>query len=167
MRSSGVKSISLKNDYVVSAHVYNNEEMLVIITSKGTAKRVRLSEFETTSRARKGVLVVRDVKTNPYYIYRTFIVNNKSQIVYKTKDDLIDIKVTEFPITDRLSTGTQFTKQPLLDCFIPKKIEETSIEEEIISPQEEEETIEENISLNSIDERIMTIDDFLDNFEIN
>lgn len=167
LRSSGVKSISLKNDYVVSAHVYNNEEMLVIITSKGTAKRVRLSEFETTSRARKGVLVVRDVKTNPYYIYRTFIVNNKSQIVYKTKDDLIDIKVTEFPITDRLSTGTQFTKQPLLDCFIPKKIEETSIEEEIISPQEEEETIEENISLNSIDERIMTIDDFLDNFEIN
>lgn len=167
LRSSGVKSISLKNDYVVSAHVYNNEEMLVIITSKGTAKRIRLSEFETTSRARKGVLVVRDVKTNPYYIYRTFIVNNKSQIVYKTKDDLIDIKVTEFPITDRLSTGTQFTKQPLLDCFIPKKIEETSIEEEIISPQEEEETIEENISLNSIDERIMTIDDFLDNFEIN
>ncbi len=166
LRSSGVKSISLKNDYVVSAHVYNEDEMLVVITSKGTAKRVRLSEFETTSRARKGVLVVRDVKTNPYYIYRTFIVNNKSQIVYKIKDDLIDIKVTEFPITDRLSTGTQFTKQPLLDCFIPKKMEETSIEETVV-PQEEEEIVEENISLNSIDERIMTIDDFLDNFEID
>lgn len=166
LRSSGVKSISLKNDYVVSAHVYNEDEMLVVITSKGTAKRVRLSEFEITSRARKGVLVVRDVKTNPYYIYRTFIVNSKSQLVYKTKDDLIDIKVTEFPITDRLSTGTQFTKQPLLDCFIPKKMEETSIEETVV-PQEEEEIVEENISLNSIDERIMTIDDFLDNFEID
>lgn len=172
LRSSGVKSVSLKNDYVVSSHIYNEEEMLALITTKGTAKRVRLCDFEITSRARKGVLVVRDVKTNPYYIYRTFIVNSKSQIVYKTKDDLIDIKVTEFPITDRLSTGTQFTKQPILDCFIPKKLDEVvktdvcSIENKLVE-QQDNTIIEDDISLSSIDERIMTIDDFLDNFEID
>ena len=167
LRSAGVKSISLKNDFVVSAHIYGNEDMLTVITAKGTAKRVRLLEFETTSRARKGVLLVRDVKTNPYYIYKTFIINNKTMLTYKTKDELINIKITEFPIADRYSTGSQFTKQQLLDVFTSKELEE--IGKEIVSVKNEEiveEQISEEISLESIDERIMTIDDFLDNFDI-
>ena len=46
----------------------------VIIVSNNTGKRVKLSEFERLSRARKGVLLIRDVKTNPYYVLTTFIV---------------------------------------------------------------------------------------------
>lgn len=165
LRSAGVKAIALKNDFVVSADVYNNEEMITIVTTKGTAKRVRLSEFEQTSRARKGVLVVRDVKTNPYYIYKSFIVNTKDHLVYQTKDEFIEVKITEFPIADRYSTGTQFTKQSLLSFFIKKEL--VNIDEEVDEVVEEviEEPTEE-ISLESIDERIMTIDDFLDNFDI-
>ncbi len=124
LRSSGVKSISLKNDVVVSAHVYNNEDTLAVITSKHTAKRIRLAEFEITSRARKGVLMVRDVKTNPYYIFATFIVNSKTKLMYKTKEDILEIKVTEFPIADRYSTGSQFTKQTLFDVFEPVELQQ-------------------------------------------
>ncbi len=180
LRSSGVKSISLKNDVVVSAHVYNDEDTLAIITSKHTAKRVRLMEFETTSRARKGVLMVRDVKTNPYYIFATFIVNSKSVLMYKTKEEILEVKVTELPIADRYSTGTQFTKQTIFDMFIPKTLENvlesnqknetekvkenTDIKKENIENVSEEKNDEEY--LEKIDERIMTIDDFLDNLYI-
>ena len=208
LRSSGVKSISLKNDIVVSAHIYNDEEMLAVITSKHTAKRVRLSEFETTSRARKGVLMVRDVKTNPYYIFSTFIVNNRIKLMYKTKEDIIEVKVTEFPITDRYSTGSQFTKQTIFDIFVHKELEvvgqeddnnintknDSNNEEEDIGvvekiPTQEELILDDKVVeekkeepkkefildnepktkeeyLEQIDERIMTIDDFLDNLYI-
>ena len=161
LRSSGVKSITLKNDNVVSGITYDDEEMITIITSKGTGKRIRLNEFEYTSRGRKGVQVVRDVKTNPYYIFKTFIVFNNEHLMYKTKDDIIEVKITEFPITDRYSTGTQFTKQHLLDFFIKQELVEIGNE-----PKKESVPVEKNVSLEEVDERIMTIDDFLDNFEV-
>ena len=122
LRASGVKSISLKNDVVVSAHVFSDEEILTVVTSKHTAKRVRLSEFEFTSRGRKGVLMVRDVKTNPYYIFATFIVSGREKLAYKTKEEIIEVKVTEFPIADRYSTGSQFTKQTIFDMFKPAEL---------------------------------------------
>ncbi len=163
LRSSGVKAITLKNDYVMSASTYSDEDMIAIITDKGTGKRVRLSEFEFTTRARKGVLVIRDVKTNPYHIFKAFIMTSHDCLVYKVKDDFIKMKITELPISDRYSTGTQFTKQKLLDMFVKKELEIVGLNP-TPSPKPAEELPE--ISLDKIDERIMTIDDFLDNFEI-
>ena len=73
VRSSGVKSVSLKNDYVVGTFLFSDaNDYLGLITSKNTGKRVKLTEFELTSRGRKGVQVIRDVKTNPYYIINAF-----------------------------------------------------------------------------------------------
>ncbi len=168
LRSAGVKAIGLKNDAVVSASTYTDEDMLTIITSKGTGKRVKLSEFEQTSRGRKGVLVVRDVKTNPYYIFKAFIINHHQLLVYKTKDDFKELKITELPIADRYSTGTQFTKQALLDVFIGRELENPNIKKEKAKEPLEEvkEEAPKEVSLKSVDERIMTIDDFLDNFNI-
>ena len=69
VRSSGVKSVSLKNDYVVGTFLFSDaNDYLGLVTNKNTGKRVKLTEFELTSRGRKGVQVIRDVKTNPYYI---------------------------------------------------------------------------------------------------
>ena len=100
-RASGVKAISLKNDFVVSGNVINNEEFVSIVTSKNTGKRIKLTEFEKISRARKGVQLIRDVKTNPYYILKTFITNSKHNIGFKYKEDIEYIKLTELPIADR------------------------------------------------------------------
>lgn len=50
------------------------------------------------SRARKGVQIIRDVKTNPYYILNAFIVSNKTNLIIKVNDDFVFIKNTEFPI---------------------------------------------------------------------
>ncbi|MBR1377467.1 MAG: DNA topoisomerase IV subunit A [Bacilli bacterium] len=158
LSASGVKSISLKNDYVVSGHVFDeNLEYLTVITSKNTAKRVRLSEFEVSTRARRGLVMVRDVKTNPYRIIKTFIISNKSIIGIKSLEDIKEIKDTEAPILDRYSTGSNISSKNIVDAFKIANIEKEEKEPEKDMPEE--------VDLKSIDERIMTIDDFLDNIE--
>jgi len=167
VKASGVKAISLKNDEVVSAHVFNDCDYLTIITANGTGKRVRISEFELMSRARKGLLLVRDVKTNPYRILKTFINCKNLGIV---KDGIDVIKATELAIADRYSTGTTISKKGITDCFEIvelSKEESKEIKQEIKSDVKEE-IVEEiiEISLEEVDEKILTIDDFLDDFEI-
>ena len=154
LRTSGVKSINLKQDSVVSSHIYgDSEEYLTVITNKMTAKRIKLSEFECISRARKGVQIIRDIKTNPYYILKTFIVNYKETIGLKT-DEISYLKLTELPIMDRYSTGSSISKKEIIDTFIYKELE---TKENIEIKKEEK----ENIDLDSIDQKMMTIDDFL------
>ena len=162
-RASGVKAISLKNDVVVSGNVIDNEECISIITTKNTGKRIKLSEFERISRARKGIQVIRDVKTNPYYILKTFVLNSKNTLGLKFKEDIEFIKLTDLPIVDRYSTGTNLSKHDILDVFCENKITNPRINHEVL--EEPVEIQKENISLDNIDKRMMTIDDFLDNID--
>ncbi len=161
VKASGVKAIMLKDDYLVSSNNfdYNSQEFISIITDKGSAKRVRLSKFPISSRARRGLLLLREVKTNPYQILKTFIIGNKEHLGIKTSE--IDIlKVTELPIMDRYSTGSQISKKEIIDAFEVKNLE---TKEKFNEVKEEVESISKNdqIDLKSIDDRLMTIDDFL------
>nr|MBP3258671.1 DNA topoisomerase IV subunit A [Bacilli bacterium] len=158
LTASGVKSITLKNDYVVSGTIFDeNLEYLTVVTSKDTIKRVRLSEFEVSTRARRGLVMVREVKTNPYRIIKTFIISNKNTLGIKTNDGIKEIKVTEATILDRYSTGSSIGVKGIKDVFNVVGLESTEVEEE--------KDIPEKVDLKTIDERIMTIDDFLDNIE--
>ena len=164
-RASGVKGISLKNDVVASGAVISDEEYISLITTKNTGKRVKISEFERISRARKGIQIIRDVKTNPYYILKSFVINSKNNIGLKFKEDIEIIKLTELPIADRHSTGTSLSKHDIFDIFVEKILENPKEVKKIV---EEDKIVEkEKISLESIDQRMMTIDDFLDDIEKN
>ena len=158
IKASGVKAINLKNDEVVNGILFDNTDYITIITANGTDKRVKMTEFEQSTRARRGVLLVRDVKTNPYHILKTFINVKKIGIL---TTDINYMKVTELPIVDRYSTGTVINKKGIIDCFE----EVTLTKEEKENPNIIEEEIIE-ISLDDVDEKILTIDDFLDDFKI-
>lgn len=158
IKASGVKAINLKDDEVVSALLFDEGDYITIITANGTGKRVKLKEFELLTRARKGVLLVRDVKTNPYRILKTFI--NVKKIGVLTSD-ISYLKVTELPIVDRYSTGTVIAKTGIQDCFEEIELVKQSKEKK---EEFEEEIID--ISLDEIDSKMLTIDDFLDDLEI-
>ncbi len=170
VKAAGVKAQKLKDDYVVSASnfSYTDDEFITIITDKGTGKRVRLNEFEISSRTRRGLLVIREVKSNPYQIVKAFITDTKKTIGIKNSD-ITYLKLTELPIADRYSTGSQITKHKLVTAFIEanlvsKKDNVKSIDEkENTKPSTEEKAIpkKDRISLKEIDDRLMTIDDFL------
>lgn len=167
LRGSGVKAINLKDDYVISGQTFDTSEFVLFITDKGTAKRVKLSEFDIMTRARKGLLAIRDVKTNPYKLISALVINNKKEVGILT-DEINYHKVTEFPICDRYQTGSSITKDKINKVFFKtdiinkKELEQASEESE----NKEEITKEEKqISLDQIDKQILTIDDFLDDFD--
>ena len=160
LRTSGVKSINLKDDFVVNVSNFdiNTSEYITVITNKGTGKRIKLTDFEKTSRAKRGLLILREVKTNPYRIVKTFIVSNKDFIGIKNNDIKI-IKNTEIPILDRYSTGSQISKEPISTAFVNVElIKKEQIQKEVHIL---ENTPEKKVSLKEIDDRLMTIDDFI------
>ena len=158
VKSSGVKAITLKNDSVISGHLFHSDiEYLTVVTDKGTGKRIKITELEKTTRARKGIRIIREVKTNPYHIINSFLIGYKETIVIQTKDEFIPIKLTEFPIGDRYATGSTLVKQDILNVFQFIKVVEKH--------QKDQQIEKENISLESIDDKIMTIDDFLKDIE--
>ena len=160
IKSAGVKSIKLKDDYVVSGLLLDGSfEHIAIITNKGTAKRLRISDIEMSARARRGMLIIREVKTNPHRVLRVFKVK-KELIGIKNNNDIDFIKNTEMPIMDRLSTGSNIAKS-ITDAFIVKGMEnKNSMNVEVV----EKVITKESISLEEIDNKILTIDDFLKDF---
>ena len=166
VKASGVKAMKLKDDYLASVNnfAYETHEFITVITTRGTGKRVRLSEFECSTRTRRGIQVLREVKSNPYYVLTTFIEDSKNYVGLKN-GEIKTIKLTELPITDRYSTGSQISKEELIDAFViatlqraPKhqeqlleNMENQAINKEEIKPLPKR----EKISLQEID------DDFL------
>ena len=174
VKAAGVKAMKMKDDFLVSVNNfdYSKEEFISILTDKGTGKRVRLTEFEVSTRARRGLLLIREVKTNPYKILKTFIIDPKNYIGIKNPD-IINLKLTELSIADRHSTGSLISKKQIIDAFVVASLERQQQENLAASPivEEEPEIIEvleekeppkkERVSLKEIDDRLMTIDDFL------
>lgn len=160
LKASGVKSINLKSDTVVSVTNFNPNihEYITIVTDKGTAKRVKISEFEKTSRAKRGLLVLREVKTNPYRVIKSFINDSKDYLGIKTTE-IITLKLTEIPIMDRYSTGSQISKKEIIDAFINQELIKLKDQEPTSKIEEKKET--KKVSLKEIDDRLMTIDDFI------
>ena len=169
-KASGVKGMKLKDDEIVGVanFSYNTYEFISIITSKGTGKRVRLNEFDISTRTRRGIQVIREVKSNPYKVLKIFIEDNRCNLGLKNGDITI-VKNTELPIADRYSTGTQLVKSNITDSFVvatlikPGKEQETLIEEDNIVEEFKEEVApkKDKVNLKEIDDRLMTIDDFL------
>lgn len=164
VKAAGVKGISLKEDEVVSVNnfSYDQDEYLTVITEKATGKRVKLKEFELSTRTRKGLLMLREVKTNPYKILKTFITDNKSHIGLKASV-ISSFKLTEIPILDRYSTGKELIKTSIQNAFI--FVELIRITSEVKNINDIEELVKaskkEEIDLDEIDNRLLTIDDFL------
>ena len=157
LKASGVKGINLKDDYVVSINNFDELDYLSIILDRGNGKRVKLSEFEKSTRARRGLMLVRDIKSNPYKVVKTFGVDSREHIGIIT-DEIVDIKLTELSIADRYSTGNSITKKKINNAFLMASLikkndnKNVNIEKVVEKPKP---------SLKEIDERLMTIDDYI------
>jgi len=161
IKASGVKSINLKSDSVVSGIIFNkDEEYITILTDKGTGKRLKLSEIEKTSRAKRGTLLMKVIKTNPSKIVKTYITNSKNDILIVTDNEIKEVKINQIPIMDRSSNGSYVVKDKInssdIIAFLTDKKEQ--VKEEIRIDKKE-------TNLEEIDSKIMTIDDLLKDIE--
>lgn len=170
LKTSGVKSMNLKDDKIVSVNIFNQNELeyISVITENGTGKRVRLNEFEKLTRAKRGLMILREVKTNPYKIVKALTKDQKEYIGLKGTS-IQFVKLTELPIMDRYSTGSQISKTKIKEVFdqvsLTSRESYEQKESALVIEEEKTESKKENVSLKEIDERLMTIDDFLNDSE--
>ena len=169
IKAAGVKSIKLKDDEVITGIIFSDgEEFISIITDKGTGKRLRLTEIDKGTRANRGILLMKEIKSNPSKFINAYIVSTKNTIgVITDKEDKI-IKMTELQIMDRYSNGSYVVKDKVLSSYlVPSLITKDilSKEEPIIESTKEVKKEKSDPSLNEIDDRIMTIDDLLKDIE--
>lgn len=154
-KTSGVKGINLKDDEVVSAFTYNSDdEYINVFTNQGTAKRIKVKDLNTLSRAKRGTTLIKKVKTKNYEVIDAFVTKTKDNIGLLCKEDIIELKNSDIPIMDLISTGSIISKQKITNAFILKELKTIPNESVEVKMEEETKAVE------------MTIDDFIDDFKL-
>jgi topoisomerase-4 subunit A len=109
-RAAGVKGINLKDDdFVVSGKLISpdSKESIVIATQRGSLKRMKIKEFEKATRAKRGVLILRELKSNPHRIMGFVIANDQDIIVVQTDKGYTEtFKTGDIHFSDRYSNGS-------------------------------------------------------------
>ncbi len=151
-KASGVKGINLKDDYVIYASPIKGEEYLNIYTNYKTIKRVKVNELVSISRAKKGNMLFKKAKTKDYKINFAYLTVTKDTNIYRTDNEIHELKTSEIPIMDLASTGSSVKynydlfalKKELIDLTKVEKNddkEDVQITDEEVKPTKKEEQL--------------------------
>ncbi|MBY0090927.1 DNA topoisomerase IV subunit A [Priestia aryabhattai] len=130
-RASGVKGINLKDDdYVVSGVIFDEDEALstelFIATQRGAVKKTKITEFEESARAKRGLVMVRELKSNPHQIAKVKAISKEHyMIVESSKGQIEQIDPSTMRASDRYSNGSFVLDQSeagnLVDVWMEEK----------------------------------------------
>ena len=68
-KAAGVKAINLKKDDILAAAFIANTDSLYLLTQRGSLKRMAVADIPVTSRANRGLQVLRELKTKPHRVF--------------------------------------------------------------------------------------------------
>ena len=147
-------------------------EFITILTDKGTAKRMRFSEIDMGSRGNRGLMFMKEIKSNPSKIVKVYVTNPKNNIVVISNNYTKEIKLTEIPIMDRYSNGSYIIKDKIKDSYLLKEMitkEDFDSLEYIEDKKPEQVALSFDMlnkeSLKQVDDEMVIINNFLDNIE--
>ncbi len=147
VKASGVKGINLKDDYVINAgSIMEEHEYLNIFTNYKTGKRIKLNELTISNRAKKGSMLYKKVKTKDYKVNFAYLTTSKDINIIKSDNDISELKNSEIPIMDLISTGSQITKKNV-DIWALKPIEVNLINKSVEIEEDKKEEKKENTQL--------------------
>ncbi|SUO49952.1 topoisomerase IV subunit [Streptococcus pyogenes] len=69
LKSAGVKGINLKNDDSLASAFAVTSNSFFVLTHRGSLKRMAVDDIPQTSRANRGLLVLRELKTKPHRVF--------------------------------------------------------------------------------------------------
>ena len=116
-KAIGVKFVSLKDDDEIAGYFMATDEndKIAVLTQRGSYKQMKLSEIPVTSRARRGVLTLRELKRQPHRIMLVTNISNDMDISIITDTNKeIEIDRASHQSTDRYSNGS-FIMDPATD----------------------------------------------------
>ena len=110
--ASGVKAINLrKDDFVAGAMVYSPEHKVVsafLATQRGAVKRFNVLEVSMLTRAKRGLMVLRELKSNPHrVVYLDGTITSKQEyVIVSTNGEMKEIRPMDLSLGDRTSNGS-------------------------------------------------------------
>ncbi len=110
-KASGVKGINLSEDEVIYGGCFNEfSEYLDVFTNNNTAKRIKISDLKSLTRAKKGNMLIKKNKTVTYTMVNAYITSARDTIIIKSDSEIKEIKNSEIPIMDLVSNGSSIGK---------------------------------------------------------
>ena len=174
VKASGVKSINLRDDEVVSGILFDSKvaEFITIITDKGTGKRMRFNEIDMGTRGNRGLMFMKEIKSNPSHVVKVYVENKDAVIHIVTANYDKDVRLVDVPIMDRYSNGSYVVKDKVNNSYLEVlelKREDFVDLEYVPEKRVEQEQLSFDMlnkeSLKEVDDRMVIINNFLDNVE--
>ncbi|WP_105116003.1 DNA topoisomerase IV subunit A [Streptococcus suis] len=123
-KAAGVKAVNLKDEDVVAAAFISNTSSVYLLTQRGSLKRMAAEEIPVTSRAKRGLQVLRELKAKPHRVFAAgpvltdqsdfdlFSTANEdettSQVLHvqSKTGKLYEVDVTQLSLSERTSNGS-------------------------------------------------------------
>ncbi|QOJ84880.1 DNA topoisomerase IV subunit A [Lentilactobacillus parabuchneri] len=108
-RTTGVKSMGLRgDDKVTNLQLVNENSVIALVTQRGSFKKLAIKEIPATSRARKGVMILRELKSNSHRIVDFCTIENDDQPLEVRTDHhrIHDILPADYSFGGRYSNGS-------------------------------------------------------------
>ena len=79
---------------------------------------MRFSEIDMGTRGNRGLMFMKEIKSNPSHIVKVYIESKETKIHLVTDNYDKDIKIIDIPIMDRYSNGSYVVKDKINTSYI-------------------------------------------------
>ena len=121
-KAAGVKAMNLKEDDVLQSAFICNTSSFYLLTQRGSLKRVSVEEIPATSRAKRGLQVLRELKNKPHRVFLAGAVaeqgfvgdlfsteveeNDQTLLVQSNKGTIYENRLQDLNLSERTSNGS-------------------------------------------------------------
>ena len=121
-KAAGVKAMNLKEDDVLQSAFICNTSSFFLLTQRGSLKRVSIDEIPATSRAKRGLQVLRELKNKPHRVFLAGAVaeqgfvgnlfsteveeNDQTLLVQSNKGTIYESRLQDLNLSERTSNGS-------------------------------------------------------------
>ncbi|HHA7588585.1 TPA: DNA topoisomerase IV subunit A [Streptococcus pneumoniae] len=121
-KAAGVKAMNLKEDDVLQAAFICNTSSFYLLTQRGSLKRVSTEEIPATSRAKRGLQVLRELKNKPHRVFLAGAVaeqgfvgdlfsteveeDDQTLLVQSNKGTIYESRLQDLNLSERTSNGS-------------------------------------------------------------
>lgn len=105
--AAGVKCMDLRDDTLANVILVSESDEVSIITQRGSYKKMKVADVPLTTRARRGVQILRELKTKPHRIIFAELVQINQELVLLLSDGKQEtVKPEDHQLNDRYSNGS-------------------------------------------------------------
>lgn len=106
-RAAGVKCMDLRDDTLVSVLLADEQSALGLLTTRGSFKKMKVTEIPMTSRARRGVQILRELKSKPHRVFTAFLIAPDQRLeVMTATEKVITVEPNAHNFNERYSNGS-------------------------------------------------------------